>query len=107
VGEPSITLPIQAIDSTPHYPDRYLSIGASAGYAVDEHGTGMPVTGGWIGVPWVRAGDCRDHWVRTASISVGVHVFIDSDAPDWTLYAAPKLGTIGDCPDWRAHVPKI
>jgi hypothetical protein len=107
LGEPSITLPIQDLDSSTHYPDRYLSIGASAGFAVDEHGSAMPLTGGWIGVPWVRAGDCRDRWVPTASISIGVHVFIDSDAADWTLYAAPKFGTIGNCPDSRVDVPKI
>lgn len=105
VGEPSLTLPLDDHDPSPHYPDRYLSLGVSAGYAVDERGAGTPLKGGWIGVPWVRAGDCRDRWVPTASISVGVHVFLDPIAPAWTLYAAPKLGMIGNCPDWR--FPKI
>jgi hypothetical protein len=96
-GEPALAVPLPTSNASTQYPDRYVSAGASAGFSVDEHGTGY-LAGGFIGVPWIRSGDCRDEWVPTASISVGVHVFVDAKTPEWTVYATPKLGTLGECP---------
>ncbi len=104
-GEPSLTAPLRYQQSSPGYPDLFLSIGATGGFAVDEHGTGSPLVGGWLGVPWTWGGDCREHWLPTASLSLGVHVFLGRSALQWTVYVSPKLGLAGDCPDLRVRFP--
>ena len=98
-GEPALAL--QLPNGADWRNGMYLSAGGTVGLSVDEHGTGGALAGGFIGVPWLRGGDCRDEWVSSASVSVGVRVFVLRDEPQWTVYAAPKLGVVGKCADLR------
>lgn len=100
-GEPAFALPLRTRGNFRTYPDLYLSFGGTAGLSVDEHGQRAALVGGFAGVPWIRSGDCRDDWVDTLSVSLGVHGFFTRGAPEWTVYATPKVGKLGDCLDLR------
>ena len=100
-AEPAIAVPLEVPDSSTRVPAPFIGLGGSAGFAVDENGAGSHLSGGFAGAAWIMAEDCRERWVPTASISIGVHVFIEDQASEWTLYATPKLGTLGGCPDLR------
>lgn len=100
-AEPAVALPLHTSVSSSGTPAQFVSLGGSAGLAVDQHGVGSHMTGGFGGAAWIRSGDCRERWIPTASVSVGVQVFIGDEDPDWTVYATPKLGALGSCPDFR------
>jgi hypothetical protein len=103
-GEPAIAVPVGG-DRLDQPPSTFLSGGGTIGGAVDEHGDSSLLAGGWGAVPWIVSGDCRSS-AASASVSIGVHVFIDGDAPVWTVYGSPKLGVIQDCPDFRMPVTR-
>lgn len=101
-GAPAVAVPLNwDPDATGDYRELFLSTGGTLGFSLDEHRVRSALIGGWVGVPWIESGDCRDEWVTTASVSVGIHVFIDRGPAQWTVYATPKLGVLGDCPDFR------
>jgi hypothetical protein len=99
---PAVAAPLNyEAHATRDYRELFLSTGGTIGLSLDEERATSPLVGGWVGVPWIESGDCRDDWVRTASISAGVHLFFDPGAVQWTVYVTPKLGTLGECPDFR------
>lgn len=100
--EPGIAVPVHEGSSNFDY---YASGGGSGGIAIDERGAAAPVMGGWLGGLWMQDGECIDRWIRTLSISVGIHIFFDSPERQWTVYATPKFGTVGHCPDLRISFP--
>ncbi|HKP55272.1 MAG TPA: hypothetical protein VJV78_01050 [Polyangiales bacterium] len=93
--EPGFAVPVHENSST--RTEYFASSGGTGGVAIDERGSVAPVLGAWLGGVSLQGGDCHERWARTFSISVGFHMFLDRPEREWTVYATPKLGTVGEC----------